>query len=155
MKVVEELVSTSASAGQREPDRSRASQVLDGRALLAQVDGDVRLLRKLARLFLTDCPGMMSSIRQAMASRDARGLQRAAHALKGSIANFAARGPFEAALKLEIMGRIGELIGGKEACLALKKEVTRLQRALAVLVARKPPKECGPADNGAGWSRHR
>jgi len=77
---------------------------------------------------------MLSSVRQAIASRDGRGLQRAAHALKGSIANFAARGAFEAALKLETMGRCDDLTGAEEAYLTLEKEVGRLQRALVAVV---------------------
>ena len=72
-----------------------------------------------------------------IASHDGPGLQRAAHALKGSIANFAARGAFEAALRLETMGRHDELTGAKEACLSLEGEVARLQRALAVVAASK------------------
>jgi PAS domain S-box-containing protein len=136
-KIVEDLVSISVKPVQREPKRVKASQVLDGRALLAQVDGDVRLLRKLASLFLADCPKMLSGVRQAIASHDGPGLQRAAHALKGSIANFAARGAFEAALRLETMGRHDELTGAKEACLSLEGEVARLQRALAVVAASK------------------
>ena len=108
-------------------------QVLDGRALLAQVDGNVRLLGKLTRLFLADCPEMLSRIRLATVSRDPQALQQAAHALKGSIANFAARDAVEAALKLEMMGRRKELAGVEDAYLDLKKEIKRLQRALAAV----------------------
>ena len=140
-RVVEEMVSTSAKRDRRAPDALNTGQVLDGRALLAQVDGDVRLLGKLTRLFLADCPGMLLSIRQAIASRDAQGLQQTAHALKGSIANFAARAPFEAALKLETMGRRGELTGAEDAYLSLEKEVARLERALATVGASKPRKK--------------
>jgi len=139
-KTVENLLLTSAGRGQDRPGEPRPDQILDGRALLAQVDGDVRLLRKLASLFLADCPTMLSSVRKAIASGDARSLQRAAHALKGSIANFAAKGSFKAALKLETMGRSGELTAADEAYVALEREVGRLQRALAVVCARKAGK---------------
>ncbi len=108
--------------------------------MLAQVDGDVRLLAKLTRLFLADSPGRLSSIRRAIASQDARALQQAAHAFKGSIANFAARGPLEAAVALEGMGRRNELTGAEEAYLTLKKEVARLERALAAVGAHKTRK---------------
>jgi CheY-like chemotaxis protein len=147
-RVVEEMVSTSARRD-RAPDATKPGQILDGRALLVQVDGDVRLLGKLTKLFLADCPRMLLTIRQAVASRDPQGLQRAAHALKGSIANFAARAPFEAALKLETMGRSGELTGVEEAYLALEKEVTRLERALAALGTGKSRK-----NPGKGRRRH-
>jgi two-component system, sensor histidine kinase and response regulator len=139
-RVVEEMGSTSSRRDRGAPDATKPGQVLDGRALLAQVDGDVRLLGKLTRLFLADCPGMLLSIRQAIGSRDAEALRRAAHALKGSIANFAAQAPLEAASKLETMGRRNELAGLEEAYLTLEKEVTRLERALAAIGARKPRK---------------
>ena len=42
-------------------------------------------------------------------------LRHAAHALKGSVANFAAAGPVDAARRLETMGASGDLSGVKEA----------------------------------------
>jgi HPt (histidine-containing phosphotransfer) domain-containing protein len=138
--IVEDMVSTCIGRDRRAPDDSKTHYVLDGRALLAQVDGNVQLLGKLTRLFLADCPGMLLRIRHAIASRDPLALQQAAHALKGSIANFAARGPFQAALKLEMMGRRNELTGVEGAYLTLEKEVTRLERALAVVGTRKTQK---------------
>jgi CheY-like chemotaxis protein len=131
--LVEDVASASFKRDRHTPDGSRAGQVLDGRALLAQVDGNVRLLGKLTRLFLADCPEMLSRIRLAMVSRDPQALQQAAHALKGSIANFAARDAVEAALKLEMMGRRKDLAGVEDAYLSLKKEIRRLQRALAAV----------------------
>jgi len=149
-KIVEDMVATSAGRDRRAPGRSKTEQVLDGRALLVQVDGDMRLLGKLTRLFLADCPGMLSKIRRAIVSRDPQALQPAAHALKGAIANFAARGPFEAALKLEMMGRHKELSGVEDAYLALEKEIKRLQKALAALGARKARKKRANASGPKG-----
>ncbi|HEU0007253.1 MAG TPA: response regulator, partial [Terriglobia bacterium] len=138
--LVEDMASAPFGQDRRAPDRSKASQVLDGRALLAQVDGNVRLLGKLTRLFLADCPAMLSRIRQALLSRDPQALQQAAHALKGSVANFAARNAVEAAFNLEMMGKHKELSGVEDAYLTLEKEITRLERALAVVGARKTRK---------------
>jgi|SoiMethySBSTD1v2_1073268.scaffolds.fasta_scaffold18751_2 two-component system, sensor histidine kinase and response regulator len=138
--LIEDVASTSFKRDRRDPDRSGAGHVLDGRALLAQVDGNVRLLGKLTRLFLADCPARVSHIRQAMVSRDPQALQQAAHALKGAMANFAARDAVEAALKLEMMGRRRDLAGVEEAYLSLKKEIKRLQRALAAVGGRKTGK---------------
>jgi CheY-like chemotaxis protein len=150
-KMVEDMVSTPAGRDRRAPGRSKTEQVLDGRALLVQVDGDMRLLGKLTRLFLADCPGMLSKIRRAIVSRDPQALQPAAHALKGAIANFAARGPFQAALKLEMMGRHKELSGVEDAYLALEKEIKRLQKALAALGARKARKKQAKASGPKRW----
>lgn len=139
--LVEEMASPSFGQDRRDADGPKGGQLLDGRALLAQVDGNVRLLGKLTRLFLADCPAKLSQIRQAVASRDPQGLQRAAHDLKGSIANFAARDAFEAALKLEMMGKQKELTGVEDAYLTLAKEIRRLTRALASVGARKAQKK--------------
>jgi hypothetical protein len=53
--------------------------------------------------------------------------------LKSSVANFAARGTFDAALKLEMMGRQGDLRYAEEACTALEEEIERLKPALETL----------------------
>jgi CheY-like chemotaxis protein len=134
---VEELASDSFGRKRRVSDRSRRGQVLDGRALLAQVDGNVQLLGKLTRLFLADCPARLSRIRQAVASRDPQALHQAAHALKGSIANFAARDAFDAALKLEKMGKQNDLTGVEDAHRTLENEIRRLQQALAAVGTRR------------------
>jgi HPt (histidine-containing phosphotransfer) domain-containing protein len=54
---------------------------------------------------------MVREIERAIASGDAAALRRAAHALKGSVANFAVPAPVEAARKLEKMGMDGDLSG--------------------------------------------
>jgi HPt (histidine-containing phosphotransfer) domain-containing protein len=127
------MILPSAGQDRQHNKRAKPDQVLDGRALLAQVDGNLRLLAKLTRLFLADSPGRLSSIRRAIAAQDPRALQQAAHAFKGSIANFAARRPLDAAMALEGMGKRSDLSGAEEAYLTLKKEVARLERALAAV----------------------
>jgi CheY-like chemotaxis protein len=49
--LIEDVASASFKRDRRTPDRSGAGHVLDGRALLAQVDGNVRLLGKLTGCF--------------------------------------------------------------------------------------------------------
>jgi PAS domain S-box-containing protein len=85
------------------PDVSPAP--FDMAAALARVDGDLELMKELAGLFLSDCPHRMAEIREAIAERNAPRLHHAAHALKGSVANFAAHEAFEAAQRLERDGR--------------------------------------------------
>jgi CheY-like chemotaxis protein len=152
-KIVEDMVSTPAGRDRRAPLRSKTEQVLDGRALLAQVDGDVKLLARLTQLFLADCPGMLSRIRRAMVSRNPQALQQAAHALKGSIANFAALTPFEAALRLEMMGRHNELTGVEDAYLSLEKEILRLEQALTAVGAGRTRKNPVKGQRGAAKAR--
>ena len=64
--------------------------VLDRALALSRVGGDEDLLREIAGLFLDDYPNLVEKIKQALAANDARGLERASHSLKGSVANFGA-----------------------------------------------------------------
>jgi HPt (histidine-containing phosphotransfer) domain-containing protein len=74
---------------------------------------------------------MLAAIGKAIRQRDARGLQMAAHALKGSVGNFDARRAFESARRLEEMGRRGELAEAEAAYRALSREIALVEKALA------------------------
>jgi CheY-like chemotaxis protein len=116
-----------------EPGDQHHGEVLDSAATLSRVEGDTELLAEMVRLFLEDCPRLISAVREALTRRDPQALQRAAHTLKGSVANFAAQSAFEAALRLEMMGRQGDLREAEEAYVALQQEIERLEPALADL----------------------
>ena len=57
----------------------------------------------------------------------------AAHTLKGSVGNFAAKSAFEAAQRLEIMGRDRDLDNVAEARMTLELELARLTEVLRKL----------------------
>src|SRR5262249_6831686 len=98
-------------------------------AALERVDGDVELMRELAGLCRGGCPQRMAEIRRAIAQRDGPGLQHAAHSLKGSVGNLAARQAFEAAGRLERDGR--ELLWDRteQDWAALEEAIGRLEPA--------------------------
>src|SRR5579863_8674618 len=83
--------------------------VLDLQLALSRVGGDEQLLREIAVLFMEECPGAIAEIKQAVADADAAKLENAAHALKGSVANFGARDAVQAAFRLEQMGRANDM----------------------------------------------
>jgi CheY-like chemotaxis protein/HPt (histidine-containing phosphotransfer) domain-containing protein len=105
--------------------------VLDREQALERVDGDRELLREVIGLFLEDYPETMAEIDTALSEGDAARLNRAAHALKGSVANFGARNSFDLALRLEMVGKTGDLKGADEAFHVLAAEMERLKTALA------------------------
>jgi HPt (histidine-containing phosphotransfer) domain-containing protein len=107
---------------------------LDVTTALAQVMGDQQLLAELAGLFLAECPRWMMEMRAAVAGGDPPRLQMAAHTLKGAAAAFVARATCEAALRLEQMGRAGDLSAAPEALAALAQEFERLRPALTEFV---------------------
>jgi two-component system sensor histidine kinase/response regulator len=100
---------------------------------LSRVEGDRQLLADMARLFLEDGPRLLSEVREAAARRDAKALERASHALKSSVGNFAAHPACDAALKLEMIGRDGDLAGADAACRSLGQELARLWPALEAM----------------------
>jgi signal transduction histidine kinase/CheY-like chemotaxis protein len=106
---------------------------------LRNVDGDVTLLRELARVFLRDCPRLLAAVREEAAARDPERLARAAHALKGSVGNFGAEAAFRAAGDLEGMARDGDLGDADGAVTTLEGEVGRLVEALSALAQEEAP----------------
>mgnify|MGYP001224698022 CR=1 FL=1 len=76
---------------------------------------------------------MLSAIREAIAQGDDEALARAAHRLKGSVGNFGARRAVEAALRLEDMGREGDLSGAEEGYQMLETGIEHFIEALGQL----------------------
>jgi signal transduction histidine kinase/DNA-binding response OmpR family regulator len=104
--------------------------VIDMERLRSAVDGDGALMRDVVALFLKEYPAMMEEIRRAIDRKDGSLLDWAAHSLKGTVANFGARGAYELALGLEMMGKRSDLEGADEGFSILAEEMDRLKDAL-------------------------
>jgi HPt (histidine-containing phosphotransfer) domain-containing protein len=104
------------------------SPALDRSIALARVGGDTELLKELADLFLIECPRQMAELHDASARGDAKCIERTAHGLKGSVANFGAQAATDAAWRLEQLGREQRLT---EVAVALNC----LEQALAAVKA--------------------
>lgn len=101
---------------------------------LERVGGDQELLKEIADLFLEDAPGLVDGIRAAIEKKDPEALQRAAHSLKGSVANFGAEETVALAFQLEQMGREGAVDDGAEAVFALlEAELQQVYDGLALV----------------------
>ena len=98
---------------------------------MAQVEGDPELLRDIVGLFLLETPELQSAIHESITRQDGRALEMAAHSMKGAVSSFGAQAAREAALKLEVMGREGDLTQATLASAELEREIARLTRALA------------------------
>lgn len=101
--------------------------------ILARFEGDRELFREVAGLFRDDHPKLLSEIRNAVEGLDSEALVRAAHTLKGAVGNFAAKAAFEAAQKLETIGRERDWAAAEQACAELEKEIERLGPTLVAL----------------------
>ena len=132
---------------------------------MARVEGDMELLREIVGLFLEETPLLLvqyHGVYHAAAIRVA--LERAAHALKGSVGNFGTRTAYEPALQLEMMGRGRELAAAHEVYLTLEKEVAFLRDALVELTnadalqtsnhPRPPPGFANQVNAGGDFDRY-
>jgi two-component system, sensor histidine kinase and response regulator len=112
-----------------------AAGPFDLSAALHGVDGDEALLRELAQIFVDDSPRLLAAVRVAT---DADQLRQAAHAIKGSVANFGARPAVDAALRLELMAKNGEAAGTRAVVEELEAAVNDLRDGLHALIATAP-----------------
>jgi len=108
-------------------------KVLDPDALMARLDGDTGLLGEIVELFLDSAPRLMRELKKALGARDGASVERAAHTLKGAVANFGAPAALEATIRMERLGHEGDLTGAVRAWTPLEKEMGRLKKALARL----------------------
>ena len=136
LKMVESLA---AGAGAVEGVEDPAESVMDRALALARVDGDEELLADLAKLFCEESPKMMAAVREAVEARDPDRLQRAAHSLKGAVATLAAQRVFEAALRVERLGRSGDMSQVDKAYALLEMQVQRLRTVLETVGMGKEP----------------
>jgi PAS domain S-box-containing protein len=106
---------------------------LERDVLLARVGGNIARLAEILQL----CPGefarLLNELECAVSHRDARQVQMAAHALKGTLGNLSAASAYDAALRLEQMGRTGDLDLSSEAFRVVQEEVRRVMLAVARL----------------------
>jgi HPt (histidine-containing phosphotransfer) domain-containing protein len=107
-----------------------AMSFFDLAGLERSMDGDQRLVREMLKIFLDDCPLQMAAIKAAVDARDAAQIRATAHALKGSAGYLRATPVFEAARKLEAIGREGVLATADTLHQRLVAEIARLVEEL-------------------------
>ncbi|MDA1137645.1 MAG: CHASE domain-containing protein [Planctomycetota bacterium] len=104
---------------------------IDEEKVLRTVEGDRDLLKAVTDGYFEELPELMTSIQEAIRNGDREALERAAHTLKGGVSNFSDETPpYETLLKLEDLGKSGDLADAEENFTRLKKELELLERAL-------------------------
>lgn len=111
-----------------------APDVLDWTKAYAQVDNSPTAAVKLIELMLVECPKLMTRISDAIANTNAAELKRAAHTLKGSSDIFAAQLVYEAASKLEVLGRDEDWTAVPDAFKTLDHESNRFVETLTRII---------------------
>src|SRR5262245_20088206 len=92
--------------------------------------GDHQLLQQIVQFFREDAPEYLTRLHSAVEGGDPDRVLHAAHSLHGLVATFGAEAASLAALRLEDIGRSGDLSSVDEAVTALEDEMSRLKTAL-------------------------
>jgi CheY-like chemotaxis protein len=92
---------------------------------------DTHRLKALVEATLDECPGMLESIRQAVADADSGGLHLSAQTLKEAIRYFDCKNGFDYAFQLERMGRDGLLDQSHAVFALLEAEMEQMFDALS------------------------
>lgn len=101
-----------------------------------QEEGEPDLLAELIEMFLADAEPRLASLRLAVPERDGEVVEREAHALKGSCANFGAVPMARICEHLQTAGRAGDLADALTLLDRLEVEYERVRRALVAELSR-------------------
>jgi HPt (histidine-containing phosphotransfer) domain-containing protein len=82
---------------------------------------------------------MLDEIREALRAGNSKALQGAAHALKGSVGNFAMPAPWETAQRLELLAKSGQLSGAEDILYTLEQQLAQFNRILLKNTAEPAP----------------
>jgi CheY-like chemotaxis protein/HPt (histidine-containing phosphotransfer) domain-containing protein len=130
VEVVDRLVRPSQLQARAAPALVRPHVSFDADEVLARVQGNRALLAELVDIFCAERPRLIANLRHSVEAGDAKGVQEAAHAIKGTVGNFSAPAASEAARVLEAMGQQGVLTGAAGGLARLEDEVEHLERDL-------------------------
>ena len=114
-----------------EPNAFRAIGQLE--LLLDSVMGDRALLTEMAELWLADSARQENQIRDGLDSGDAIMVQRAAHALKGSVGTFQASAAQDAANQLEISAKNADMVAARKVFQRLSTQIDLVRQDLRQL----------------------
>ncbi len=110
--------------------RADDGDIMDLERALRRLDGDHSLLIDLIGFFLEDYPGLLAKMDEAATTGDASSLERAAHSMKGLVANFDAHLAKEIAQQIETASKerdmetaVGLIDGMKSAAAELAKQL--------------------------------
>jgi HPt (histidine-containing phosphotransfer) domain-containing protein len=124
------LIDATFSAGKRVLATAVPQDAVNWAEALRTAQGNRMVLKSMTEAALEEVPQLMTAIRQAIANGDHAKLRFAAHTLKGSMRYFGACQVCERAVKLEDMGRKGQLVDPEAILADLEGEIARLIAAL-------------------------
>jgi len=109
------LMPTAVEKGKRKKERERkhkhehGSSVFNFPALMERLMDDDQLVKTIMRAFLSDIPQQIQALKGLLEIRDALGVERQAHTIKGAAANVEGSSLCAVAFKMEQASRAGDL----------------------------------------------
>ena len=122
--------SGTAVAAPPAPRASISRVAVFSREQLVENLGDEDLVGTLIDIFLDQTPKLIAELDAAIAAKNANGVERTAHSLKGSSGNFGAKNAWQLAQTVEYAGRGGDLSGAAESAKQLSEELHLVMAAL-------------------------
>ncbi len=107
--------------------------IIDIAAFSERVGSNSELMREVVQIFFDRHPAIMAKVREAVASRNFKEVERAAHSIRGYLINFYARRASEAARAVELKGRLMDDSNLEESFLRLQREIEVLIPLLSSL----------------------
>jgi two-component system, sensor histidine kinase and response regulator len=131
-----EKAAGAADASRSTPGAVQAKQApaFDEAAFLARMDGSYEVCAQIAEAFFGEGPKLIDRLKE-LRKKDAAQLARAAHTLKGAIANFTDGQAFQSALCLEQAARECDLRVAAKGLPRLEREVAKLVEELRTFVS--------------------
>jgi len=108
-------------------DGGPTSVVLDRTGALSRLGGDEAMFDEFLLLLLDGAESDMAELAMAVEADDALGIERLAHSLKGGSASLGADRVRDAAYRLEVIGRSGDLAYARPALAHLREELSLLR----------------------------
>jgi two-component system, sensor histidine kinase and response regulator len=112
------------------------------------LDGDEAAITAVIDVFLRDAESYLGEIDAALAADDTERLMRAAHTVKGAVAIFDALPATDAAIRIELDARRGDLAAARRDADDLRTESRRLAKYLAGLRAGGSGARVAPGGGG-------
>jgi len=112
----------------------KINELIDIQDLRSRLENDLDLLKELSQVFFTDYNKLLQRIDNAIKTKDTVQLIKSAHTIKGAVANFSAKIAYEASLRLENIGKSGNIENADQAFSDLKEIIEETRTALQLMI---------------------
>jgi len=113
-------------AAQAPPHKAFVPKTFDLFTAMENVLDDKAIFREIADIFLQELPDSITRIRLGILKKDGQVLEQAAHSIKGSVGNFGAVATYEAAQRLETLGKERNFEMAEDEASTLEKSLGEL-----------------------------